>query len=706
MYVDFRNLRQLTLLLSLSLVLPSMASGQTSLGLEGFRGVEGLEGLQGSGGTEGNELKVSASFTSQGNGKGMLAVTAEIAPGWHVYSVTQKSGGPPPLKFILRPSREFKLAGDWQPEKPPKVHRVEYFDVPLEEHAGTVTWTAPVEFTEGVDLESLVMGGNLEGQICQDGGVCMLLSSLDTDFEAQFVDEPPPSALPAIPESDQEPFRVPGSHAAISGVLTPGAVSPGGNFDLFVTVTADDHWHVYPIKSEDVPDSFSMNTTFGLELPNGWSATNPVSLDKPTQGQLGLHHEGTVTWVMNINVPKEAKPANYAIRGEVGLQTCEQVCDPPTGVQFTVNLPVGASQPGQSSIAFVPSSYSASQQLNAATAFSGMASVSAQPDLVEQAPVESTAQALPPANVLVRYAGMAFLAGLILNVMPCVLPVIGLKVMSFINQAGESRLRILSLNLWFSLGLISVFMALASAAVFLNFGWGSHLQSATFNIVLACVVFVFALSFLGVWEIPIPGFVGTGSANELAAKEGASGAFFKGALTTVLATPCSGPMLGPAIGWAIVQPPAVTYLVFFCLGLGMASPFLVIGAFPAAVRFLPKPGAWMDTFKQIMGFVLMGTVVFIVQFLDLEHYGIAILSTLVGLGLACWFVGRTPLTAALPDRLKAWGGAVAIGAVISWLSFTFFASSFELDWEPFQRVALNEHLEKGEAVLIDFTADW
>ena len=171
------------------------------------------------------------------------------------------------------------------------------------------------------------------------------------------------------------------------------------------------------------------------------------------------------------------------------------------------------------------------------------------------------------------------------------------------------------LNVWYSLGLLSVFVLLAVLAVTLGFGWGQLFSFKWFNIALAAIVFVMALSFLGVWEIPIPGFAGSGKAAQLASQEGAAGAFTKGALTTVMATPCGAPLLASAIAWSIAQPAPVTLTVFISAGLGMASPYLLIGAFPGLLRFIPKPGAWMETFKQVMAFVLLGTVVFILTFI-------------------------------------------------------------------------------------------
>jgi len=163
-------------------------------------------------------------------------------------------------------------------------------------------------------------------------------------------------------------------------------------------------------------------------------------------------------------------------------------------------------------------------------------------------------------------------------------------------------------------------------------GWGQQFSSVTFNVVLASIVFVFGLSFLGVWEIPIPGFVGSGKTNELADREGPVGAFSKGVLTTVLATRCSGPLLGTALTWAVSQPPMLTYLVFTFVGLGMASPYLLAAAFPNITDLLPKPGAWMNTFKQSMGFVLLATVAYLLTFIPISVV-VPMVVFMIGLGV-------------------------------------------------------------------------
>jgi len=219
-------------------------------------------------------------------------------------------------------------------------------------------------------------------------------------------------------------------------------------------------------------------------------------------------------------------------------------------------------------------------------------------------------------------------------------------------------------------------------------------------------VFAFALSFLGVWEIPLPGFVGSGKATELAAREGASGAFFKGVMSTILATPCSGPFLGPVFGFTLAQPPYVTYLIFFCVGMGMASPYLLIGLFPSLIRWIPKPGMWMDTFKQFMGFVLLGTVVFLFTFLKKE-YLVPTFAMLIGIWFGCWWAGRTSLTESLGKKLSAWTQGAVAAAVIGWFGFTMLVERPTiLPWQQFAPGAPAELAAAGKTVMVDFSAEW
>ena len=344
--------------------------------------------------------------------------------------------------------------------------------------------------------------------------------------------------------------------------------------------------------------------------------------------------------------------------------------------------------------------------------------------------------------------GFALMGGFILNFMPCVLPVIGLKVMSFVQQAGADRKQAFMLNLWYSLGLMSVFMVLATLAALFSFGWGQQAQYTAFNITMTAIIFVMGLSFLGVWEIPIPGFVGSGKMAENSEKEGASAAFIKGIITTILAVPCSGPGIATALAWSAGQPTYLVYLVFFAMGLGMAMPYVIIGLNPGLVKFLPKPGAWMDTFKQIMGFALLGTVVFLFTFIEPSMI-IPTLAFLIVLWFACWLIGQIPFSASTGTTVKYWGWALGVSAVLGFFilnskpvdlgvmtvptvanmmqerqEMKFEAKlakrSFDnaggtrakeeandrIKWKPFTLDTLESELAKGNTVLIDFTADW
>jgi thiol:disulfide interchange protein len=237
-------------------------------------------------------------------------------------------------------------------------------------------------------------------------------------------------------------------------------------------------------------------------------------------------------------------------------------------------------------------------------------------------------------------------------------------------------------------------------------GWGAQFQRTGFNVFLAAVVFVMALSFLGVWEIPLPGFVGSKEANQLASREGAGGAFFKGVLTTVLATPCSGPFLGPVFGFTVRQSPVITYLIFGCIGLGMASPYLIIGAFPRLIRFLPKPGAWMDTFKQMMAFVLLGTVVFLFTFMN-RDYLVPTFALLVGLWAGCWWIGRVPLYEGWNKIARAWVAGSVFAAIVGVASFHYLLPGPALlPWQPYSPATLAKLTSEGKTVMVDFTADW
>ena len=516
-------------------------------------------------------------------------------------------------------------------------------------------------------------------------------------------------------------FRPTEARLTVRGYVETKLATDPPTVRLVLTLIPDESYHVFAY--EDTDTVIFSKPTLIVVTSDGVVSGRPTT-DAPLfesevllDGPPRPYHEGEVTWTADLYLAHDLESSTQLLTGFVGFQTCTgQQCDMPRGVAFEAELEVGQEIPTIVPLKFVASSYQAAsgavqrreelgswpptQQPTTLNATNWVAVATAESDR------EETASGTLDAPVL-AILSMAFLAGLILNVMPCVLPVIGLKIMAFVQQAGESRWRVFALNLWYSLGLIAVFLVLATVALAAEIGWGAQFSNTSFNLILLSIVFVFGMAMLGVWEIPIPGFVGSGKAADAAEREGYAGAFCKGVLTTILATPCTGPFLGPALGWAIKQPVWLNYTTFSMVGLGMASPYLIIGVFPRLISFLPKPGAWMNTFKQLMGWVLMGTVVFIFSFLE-EAYIVQALALLVGLGFACWWIGRTPFVAAFHEKLRSWitGGAVAGAIAVGMFVVLPMLAIHELPWEPFTRAVLDDYLNRGNTVLVDFTADW
>lgn len=467
--------------------------------------------------------------------------------------------------------------------------------------------------------------------------------------------------------------------AVAAQFTAPEGNQPG---QLSITATISPGWHIY---STTQPDGGPVASKIAVQPPQGVKVTGAfrplappkVKRDQAAYGDLPIEfYENGATWSAPIEFAPGVDPKSIEIPGRLTVQPCDvNSCLPPHDVAFAAKLGTPV---------VVPQDVAPAQP----------------------SPVAKPSNVSPPEmRGLAGQLALAFLGGLILNVMPCVLPVISLKILAFLEQAGDRRGRVFLLNVWYSLGLLSVFLVLAALAASAGLAWGEQFTLPWFKVAMTAFVFAMALSFLGVWEIPIPGFVGTGQANQLQAKEGPMGAFFKGVFTTILATPCSGPFLGPVFGYLLKQPPHTAYLVFSAVGLGMASPYLVIGALPELIRFLPKPGVWMETVKQFMGFLLLATVVYLFNTLSAKYF-IPTLSLLVGIWFACWWVGRTPLTAAPPWRFAAWFGGILVAALVGWFAFTVLMEQSKIAWQPFSPEALEHARSEGKTVMVDFTANW
>jgi thiol:disulfide interchange protein len=309
--------------------------------------------------------------------------------------------------------------------------------------------------------------------------------------------------------------------------------------------------------------------------------------------------------------------------------------------------------------------------------------------------------------------GFALLGGLILNVMPCVLPVISLKIFGFVSEAGDRPDKAFRLALAFAAGILACFGLLAVGVVLLrgagaNVGWGFQFQDERFVLVIACIVFAFALNLLGVYEITVSAGA-TGGLARLASGQGYASAFFQGVFATVLATPCTAPFLGTASAFAFAQPPLITFLIFFAVGIGMASPYLLLAANPKWLGYLPKPGEWMVRVKQVLGFLLLGTVLWlawIVGQLKGVQEIVVLGALLLLIGIIAWIKGSfwNPVASVRAKWLSA--AAIAGVVILAAASYSFFTAPSKLGWQKFSQESLDAALDSGRPVFVDFTADW
>ena len=321
------------------------------------------------------------------------------------------------------------------------------------------------------------------------------------------------------------------------------------------------------------------------------------------------------------------------------------------------------------------------------------------------------------AHNLFTALGFIFIGGLLLNLMPCVFPVLGIKVMGFAQQAGSEPQKIKIHGLVFMAGVVASMWILAGIIYVLIFSfgqdvnWGEQLTSPIFLAAIIMLLYLFGLNMAGVFEI---GTSLTGAGGELQAKKGYSGSFFSGVLTTLIATPCSGPFLGSVMGYTLKQPPLQGMIIFTVFALGISSPYVILAFFPKLINKLPKPGAWMVTFKQLMAFALFATAAYFFRsFAKITGTGGAswLLMAAVVIGLAVWAYGRfgTPYTPKL--KKLVWGTGfpllVATGAFFMTKSATEerapAAPLTGSSWYP-GVVELNR--SKGRIVWVDYTADW
>jgi thiol:disulfide interchange protein len=318
---------------------------------------------------------------------------------------------------------------------------------------------------------------------------------------------------------------------------------------------------------------------------------------------------------------------------------------------------------------------------------------------------------------LSRVAALAFLGGLLLNLMPCVFPVLFLKGLALVNSGAEHHHKLRAHGFVYAAGILVSFWALVGVLLGLraagsSIGWGFQFQSPIFLLLMAGLLFFLGLSLAGQFEI---GLTLTSAGGSLAAKQGYTGSFFTGVLAVIVATPCAAPFMGAAIGYALAAPAAATFTVFTALAIGLATPYVALTLQPAWTRLLPRPGRWMETLRQIVSVPIFITVIWLVLVIA-QGYGVDLLAALLSifllLAIAGWFLGRWPA--------KRWAAIVGTLIVLCAVALGFAApaelattpnpsataSVIQNEWQPWSPTAVTQYTSQGRPVFVDFTASW
>jgi len=484
--------------------------------------------------------------------------------------------------------------------------------------------------------------------------------------------------------------------ATVEFVADRTAYEPGETVRLAAVVEIEDGWHV---NSHEPSYDYLIATELELDLPEGTSEPSVVYPEHAMQ-KFAFTEEpiavygGRIVISAEFALPADAEAGELPIAGGVLYQACDHnSCLPPVTTEAEVVLTVGpGGEPAHGEIFAVPSGES-------------------QPAAPAATPPTSS-----PSRGLLGVLFLAMLGGLILNAMPCVLPVLSLKVFGLVKSAGQGRQHVVVGGLATAAGIVASFWALAITAIVARsagaaVGWGVQFQEPGFVAFLAVVVVLFSLNLWGLFEIPLPQSLAR--AGSSAGGEGVAGHFGSGLFATLMATPCSAPFLGTAVGFALAQPAAKILAIFTAIGVGMALPYLVLAAAPGMAKLLPKPGTWMLTLRGVMGFLLAGAAVWLFYVLagqiSSERIALVQLAVLT-LALFTWLF-QNAKSPGLWRKVSAAGiAAAALGTVVLATGGEAAAGGLReggrIAWVEFDETRAQELAAEGNLVFVDVTADW
>jgi len=507
------------------------------------------------------------------------------------------------------------------------------------------------------------------------------------------------SSLPAVAAAADRP---PTEKAELTLAASRTAFAPGAPARLAALVTVDEGWHI----QAHVPTyDYLIPTELRVAAPEGWGEAR-IEYPEPIPYTFAFAeepldvYEGKLVLPFEVDVPAAAD-GTTTVSTTLRYQACDdKSCLAPVTTSATLEIVVG---PGG--------------EATESALFAGGARVEAASEPAARAGGVAPARASLAAMLL-----LALVGGLILNAMPCVLPILSLKVFGLVKAAGQSRGEVRAGALATSAGIVLSFWGLAGAAVAAKsagaaVGWGIQFQQPGFVAFLAIVVLFFSLNLWGLFEIQLPSRL-VSAAEKRGAREGLGGHFASGLFATLMATPCSAPFLGTALSFALAQSAGTIFAIFTAVGVGLALPYLALAVAPAAARLLPRPGAWMDTLRGAMGFLLAGAIVFLLYVLSAQvaPERLAFFQVfLLAISLALFFAHRAR-PGALGKKL-GWtlALALAVGSVVLLArapesearSAAAPAGDSVIQWIPFDRGEAERLAgEEGRLVFLDITADW
>nr|WP_294529098.1 protein-disulfide reductase DsbD domain-containing protein [uncultured Rhodopila sp.] len=568
----------------------------------------------------------------------------------------------------------------------------------------------------------------------------------------------------ALPVLAMESAPMSSPRAVATLVSETDAMQPGQPFRVGLNLKMADGWHTYWKNPGDAGAAPELTIAGGTASPIDW----------PTPRRVAEGPVMTYAYTGQVLLPVTVTAANGAIRAHAQWLICKDICVPEEG-DFALDLPIGTANPSPQAALFAahdravpraspwaahiapdgtlfvqgpelrPATVTdawfipdqadriqddAAQPLSvrnggftlslkpgrgfdANTGLSGVLSVrdrtGMQSDVViNAAPGAAPAPALPPLGQVLVFA---WLGGLILNLMPCVFPILAMKAVALARHGGRGHAHSLS----YTAGVLVMFVALAALLLAARAagsaaGWGFQFSSPVFVAAMTWLLFAVGLNLSGVFQVG--GLEGAGSG--LAARHGVAGSFFTGLLAVLVATPCTAPFMGVAIAAGLAAPPAVTLLVFAVLGLGLASPYVALAAIPGLARVMPKPGRWMDIFKQVLAFPMYGAAAWLLWVVSQEAGPGGVLATAAGLvlvGFAGWVFGASQSASLQPRRIGQAAAAVAVLlalAVLSGISAVPVGATTtaEAGAETFSADRLAALRAAGKPVFVNMTAAW